>query len=90
MNFDEKKNNFSNTTFPLEGYIAKAVREFYSDLKNVKHDNPDLKAAFKFGKRCCNQLDSDDISIESSRSRYRKAGGERKITFPEVRDALLD
>ena len=27
---------------PKEGYIARAVRKFYSDLKDVKHNDPDL------------------------------------------------
>ena len=27
---------------PKEGYMARAVREFCSDLKDVKHNDPDL------------------------------------------------
>ena len=29
------------------GYVARAVREFYSDLKDVKHDNPTLTEALE-------------------------------------------
>ena len=37
---------------PKQGFIAAAVREFYTDLSKVKHDNPDLVKALKFAKRC--------------------------------------
>ena len=39
-----KRKKHTNQT-PQEGYVAKAVREFYSDLKDVKHDDSNLKAA---------------------------------------------
>ena len=75
-------------TFP------KAVREFYSDLKDVKHDDSNLKAAICLGKRCNEQVieskESGEINVEPSKSKYRKAGGGRKTTIPDVRDALFD
>ena len=39
---------------PKQGYLAAAVREFYSDLSNVKHNDPNLTNALKFAKRCLN------------------------------------
>ena len=44
VTYNEKRKNHTNRT-PWEGYVVKAVREFYSDLKNVKHDDSNLKAA---------------------------------------------
>ena len=41
---------------PREGFIARAVREFYDDLKDVKHDNPKFTAAVKLGKICHQNL----------------------------------
>ena len=35
-----------------EECMARAVRKFYSDLKDVKHNNSDLSNALKLGKRC--------------------------------------
>ena len=36
---------------PREGYEARVVPEFYSDLKEVKQDDPDLQLAVKVGKK---------------------------------------
>ena len=33
-------------------FLATAVREFYSDLADVKHDDNNLSKALKFVKRC--------------------------------------
>ena len=37
---------------PKQGFIAAAVREFYTDLSKVKHDNSNLVETLKFAKRC--------------------------------------
>ena len=37
---------------PKQCFIAAAVREFYTDLSKVKHDNPNFVMALKFAKRC--------------------------------------
>ena len=50
MNYTEKRRKHVKT-LPRGGYVARAVREFYSDLKDVKHDNPTLTKALKLGKR---------------------------------------
>ena len=36
---------------PKQGFIAAAVREFYTDLTKVKHDNSNLVKALKFAKQ---------------------------------------
>ena len=46
-----------------QGYIAKAVREFYSDLKDVKHDDHNLEAAIKLDKRCYEQLTKSESEV---------------------------
>ena len=51
ITYNEKRKKHTNQ-IPWEGYVAKAVREFYSDLKDVKQDYSNLKAAICLGKRC--------------------------------------
>ena len=76
---------------PRGGYVARAVREFYSDLKDIKHDNPTLIKALKLGKRCLNQVEADEDSVTAppSKSKYRQTGGGRKLTTPDVRQVLF-
>ena len=79
---------------PRKGYVAKAVRECYSDFKDVKHDDSNLKAAICLGKRCYEQVieskESGEINVELFKWKYCKAGGGRKTTIPDVRDALFN
>ena len=79
---------------PREGYIARAVRDFYPDLRNVKHNDPNLQAAVKLGKRCHEQLlnseSTCEINVGPSKSKYRKPGAGRRTTIPDVREALFD
>ena len=49
---------------PREGYIARAVRDFYPDLRNVKHNDPNLQAAVKLEKRCHEQLLNSESTCE--------------------------
>ena len=37
---------------PKQGCLAAAVREFYTGLSKVKHNDPDLVKALKSAKRC--------------------------------------
>ena len=46
---------------PKEGYMARAVREFYSDLKDKKHNDHDLSNSLKLGKWCLDSLDANDF-----------------------------
>ena len=76
---------------PREGYIARAVRDFYPDLRNVKHNDPNLQAAVKLGKRCHEQLlnseSTCEINVGPSKSKYRKPGTGRRTTITDVREA---
>ena len=93
VTYNEKRKKHTNQT-PREGYVAKAVREFYSDLKDVMHDDSNLKAAICLGKICYEQVieskESGEINVEPSKSKYRKAGAGRNTTIPDVRDAIFD
>ena len=68
--------------------MARAVREFYSDLKDVKHNDPDLSNALKLGKRCLDSLEATDFIEPPTKVKFRQAGGGRKKSVPEVRDAM--
>ena len=49
INYNDKLKQHTEK-LPKEGYMARAVREIYSDLKDVKHNDPDLSNALKLGK----------------------------------------
>ena len=91
LNYNEKMKKHTKSS-PCEGYIAHAIREYYPDLKNVKHNDPNLESAIKLGKRCYENLASNEntciIDGQPSKSKYRKPGG-RKATIPDVREALF-
>ena len=76
--------------------IARAVREFYDDLKDVKHDDPKFTAAVKrLAKRCHQNLIKREeagkiMEPTCSKPKYRKKGGGRKVTIPNVREALFE
>ena len=50
-NYNEKRKKHT-AKLPREGYLARAVREYYSDLNGLKNDDPVMKKAVKLGKRC--------------------------------------
>ena len=79
---------------PAEGYLARTVREFYSDLKDKKHNDPQLVAAIKLGKRCYDLAlkaeNEEEITAPPCKSKYRQPGGGRKCAAPDVRQALYD
>ena len=91
MNYSEKRRKHVKT-LSRGGYVARAVREFYSDLKDVKHDNPTLTKALKLGKRCLNQVEADEDAVTAppSKSKYRQTGGGQKLTIPDVRQVLFE
>ena len=94
INYNEKMRKHTKKT-PREGFIAWAVREFFDDLKDLKHDDPKFTAAVKLGKRCHQNLIEREEAGEimeptCSKSKYRKEGGGRKVTIPNVREALFE
>ena len=51
VNYNERRKKHT-AKLPREGYLARAVREYYSDLNGLKNDDPVMKKAVKLGKRC--------------------------------------
>ena len=76
-------------TKPKQGFIAKAVRLFYSDLANAKNNDPEYENACKFASRCYQKHISNEFE-EPSKKRFRESGAGRKAEAPEVREALFD
>ena len=76
---------------PKQGFLATAVREFYSDLADVKHDDNNLSKALKFAKRCHEKYLNDEfVDEEPSKKRFCESGGGRKCKAPEVREAMFE
>ena len=74
-----------------QGFIAAAVREFYTDLSKVKHDNPNLVEALKFAKRCYEKYLANNFEGEEPpKKRFRESGAGRKCKAPEVREAMFE
>ena len=91
VNYSEKRKKHVKT-LPRGGYVAKAVREFYSDLKDVKHDNPTITKALKLvGKRCLNQVEADEdgVTATPSKSKYCQTGGGRKLNHPRCQTSFI-
>ena len=74
------------------GYLAPAVREFYPDLKKVKHDDPLLEKAIKMATRAMKRAASEDFDMESDpqKKKYRAEGGGRKTTHASVRIKMYE
>ena len=53
------KGNVSDTT--KQGYLTKTVREFYSNMKDVKIDSQEMKNANKLAKRFCEKLEDKEF-----------------------------
>ena len=63
---------------PQQGFLAAAVREFYTDLSKAKHHDPKLVNALKFAKRCYENYLANDFGEEPSKKRFRESGAGRK------------
>ena len=69
---------------PQQGFLAAAVREFYTDLSKAKHDDPRLVNALKFAKRCYEKYLANDFGEEPSKKRFRESGAGRKDLLRDV------
>ena len=49
---------------PKQGFLATAVREFYSDLSDVKQNDPNLVHAVKLAKRCHEKYVNGDFDVQ--------------------------
>ena len=74
---------------PTTGYVAKAVRTFYSDLADVPNDDPLFRRVIKLASRAYSDLDNlrDPSLCPPKKKRVTVAG--RKAKAPEVRQALF-
>ena len=75
---------------PQQGFLAAAVREYYTDLSKAKHDDPKLVNALKFAKRCYEKYLANDFGEEPSKKRFRGSGAGRKCKAPAVREAMFE
>ena len=68
---------------PLQGYVAKAVRAFYSNLASAKNSDKLFNRAVKVAKRCFQKLESEELDddFKNPKKRFRSAGGGRKKNF---------
>ena len=91
VNWNDKMKKHTKK-LPREGYLARAVREYYPDLQGLKHDDPILVKAVKLGKRCYDQVveDENEVTERPSKSKFRQPGGGRKVVAPTVREALYE
>ena len=77
---------------PGDGFIVKAVCEYYDNLKEMKADDLKLLNYLKLG-NCCLALvhqSESELSAPPTKTKYRHPGGRRKIAGPEVQQALYD
>ena len=74
---------------PAAGYIAKAVRSFYSDLAEVHNDNLMFARTVKLASRSYNDLDNLREPSSSQPKKVRATEAGRKIKAQGVRQALF-
>ena len=71
---------------PSTGFIAKAVRQFYGDLKDAKNNDVDFVRAVKLASRSYNEIDSlrDPSSCPPPppKKKVRAQGADRKRKAP--------
>ena len=75
---------------PSTGFIAKALRQFYGDLKDAKNNDAEFVRAVKLATCSYNEIDSlrDPSSCPPKKARAQGAGRQR--IAPEVRIGLFN
>ena len=87
--FDAKRNKRIKKR-PKSGYISKAVREFYPDLRDVKSTEKKFVSAVKLAERAYKaSLEPIELTEEESKHRFRARGAGRKTNALPVREALF-
>ena len=87
--YDQKRKRHVQLT-PKYEYLAKALRNFYSNLKHAKSDSPEFRNASKVAKRSYKKLlNGDFVEEEIKKTKFRTAGGGRKLKVPDVRSELF-
>ena len=76
---------------PKQGFLARAVREFYSDLADVKRYDNNVSKVLKFAKRCHEKyLNYKLVDEEPSKKRFCESRGGRKCKAPEIREEIFE
>ena len=78
---------------PKEGWMSKAVREYFKDLKDTPSADQKFKNAVRYGWRCYTKYGKSKTAIdfeEPLKKRRRSEGGGRKTHAPEFRDTLFE
>ena len=80
---------------PKQGFMARAIREYYKDLEKVPHNDRTFQNALRHGWRCYNKYQQTSENgleefEEPSKKRFRKEGGGKKAHAPEFRDSLFE
>ena len=84
--------NKRQTTKPKNGYLSKAIREHYSDLKKLPSNDKDFRRALQLGKRSYEYYIKTQTTPECeppSKKRYKIEGGGRKLVAEDVRVRLF-
>ena len=74
---------------PTTGYVAKAVRTYYSDLADCSNDDPLFDKAIKLASRSYNDINNLRDPSARPPKKLRASGAGRKTKAPEVREALF-
>ena len=69
---------------PKCGYLAKAVREFYTDLADAANNDPIFNKALKVASRAYEDLPKLRYPSLHPAKKARASGGGRKVKSPEV------
>ena len=87
--WDPKRKRHVEDT-PKQGYLAKAVRSFYINLKDVLSNSQEMRSACKVAKRCYEKLENGGFEDGVSRKTFLSLGGGRNARAVEVRDELFE
>ena len=74
---------------PKWGFYSKAVREFYTDMKDVPNDHPDFQRAIKVATRAFKDIANLRDPASHPVKKARASGGVRKRKAPEIRSVLF-
>ena len=92
--WDKRKRKIVETN-PSVGFVSKAVREYYSDIKHKKATDSEFLKAKSYARRCfesyknAESLDDNAEKEGPANKRFRAEGAGRKTQAPDFRDQLF-
>lgn len=88
--FNEKKNKWQ-TEMPSQGFLSKAIREYYTNLKDMKSTEKLFRNAYDMGRRAYDDFLNGKLKPEDilSSKMLRLPGGGCKVQVPELRQELF-